>query len=50
LEDNVKWMLRKEDVRMFIGFIWLRIGSSEGLVKTAMNLRFHKTRGQEFLD
>jgi hypothetical protein len=43
-------MLRKENVRMFIGFIWLRIGSSGGLVKTVMNLQFHKTRGEEFLD
>jgi hypothetical protein len=28
----LKWMLKKKEVRRCIGFVWLRIGSSSGLL------------------
>jgi hypothetical protein len=28
----LKWILKKDDVRVWTGFIWLRVGTSGGLV------------------
>jgi hypothetical protein len=31
--------LKKEDVRIRIGFVWLRMGSSGGVMNTVVNLQ-----------
>jgi hypothetical protein len=36
----LKWILKTHDLRVFTGFMWLRIGKSSGgaVVNTVMNL------------
>jgi hypothetical protein len=37
----LKWVLKKRDERMWVGFIWLKVGT-RAVVSTVMNLGFHK--------
>jgi hypothetical protein len=36
----LKWVIEKWDCRMWIEFMWLRIGTSNGLFNTLINLWF----------
>jgi hypothetical protein len=33
-EDNIRWILEKQDGKVWSGYIWLRIGTSGGLLRT----------------
>jgi hypothetical protein len=37
-EDNIRWLLKKQGGKVWIGCIWLRIGTSGGLVHTVISL------------
>jgi len=46
VDGILKWILKKGDRKAWIGFIWLRIGTSGGLLCTRYSaFRFHKIRG-----
>jgi len=40
VDGDIKRVLRKYDAKVWTGFIWLRTGSSGGLLNTVMKLQF----------
>jgi hypothetical protein len=49
LSTALEKILKKQDVRMWTGFIWLRIGSTGGLLQH-VNKPFGSIKGEVFLD
>ena len=49
-EDNIKWMLHKDDGRAWIGFIWLDSDKRRNFVHTVMNFRIPQMSGGFWLD
>jgi hypothetical protein len=42
---DIKTDLRKMGFRVWIGFMWLRIGTVNGLLKIQLTFGLHKSRG-----
>jgi hypothetical protein len=45
-----EWILGKQGGKVWTGFIWLRIGTSGGLVNMAKTFGFHKRWGISLAD
>jgi hypothetical protein len=45
----LKWIMRKQDVRLWTGFIWLVLGSSSGSFELG-NEPLGSIKGEEFID